>query len=122
MMMRMVSLAAVLMMGSLTASPAIDVTGQWAVTITTGDGAITGTASLKQAGEHVTGHIGPRADPTIPIEGVLANNRLTLKTSPRPGRTAAFERCDLTVTGETMTGTIQGGDAGQGTIQFVRTH
>jgi hypothetical protein len=99
---------------------AADVTGAWAVTITTADGKITGKAVLKQAGDSVTGEIGPSEDATIPVEGVLTKQKLTLKTHPRPGRTAAFDSCELTVGDEKMTGTIQGGDVGRGTIDFVR--
>ena len=65
---------------------AADVTGQWTVTITTADGKITGRASLTQKGDNVTGYIGPSEDATIQLEGVLAAQRLTLKTRPRPGR------------------------------------
>ena len=68
----------------------------------------------------MTGQIGPSDDATIPIEGVLTAHKLTLKTNPRPGRTAAFDSCELTVGEEKMIGTIQGGDAGKGTIEFVR--
>lgn len=99
---------------------AADVTGHWAVTITTADGTITGSASLKQTGDKVTGQIGPSTDATIDIEGVLRATKLTLTTHPRPGRTAAFETCDLTVGDDRMAGSIQGGDAGKGTIEFVR--
>jgi hypothetical protein len=97
-----------------------DVSGAWAVTITAADGQITGEATLKQTGSKVTGQIGPSGDATIAIAGVLDGNRLTLKTSPRPGRTAAFESCALTVGDGKMTGTITGGDVGKGTIEFAR--
>ena len=100
---------------------AADVTGQWAVTITTADGTITGSASLKQTGDRVTGQIGPSTDATIDIEGVLTAAKLTLTTHPRPGRTAAFDTCDLTVGDGKMAGPIHGGDVGKGTIEFVRT-
>lgn len=99
---------------------AADVTGAWTVTITTPDGKITGKAVLKQDGDRVTGQIGPSEDATIPIEGVLTARKLTLKTNPRPGRTAAFETCELTVGDQKMEGTIHGGDVGRGTITFVR--
>ena len=99
---------------------AADVTGAWTVTIRTADGKITGKAVLKQDGDRVTGQIGPAEDATIPIEGVLAAKKLTLKTNPQPGRTAAFETCELTVGDQRMEGTIRGGDAGRGTIDFVR--
>ena len=100
---------------------AANVTGHWTVTITTADGTITGTASLKQTGDKVAGQIGPSTDATIDIEGVLTATRLTLTTHPRPGRTAAFETCELTVGDEKMAGSIHGGDVGKGTIEFVRT-
>jgi len=112
-----------LLMGCDTAAtqPA-DLTGNWAVTITTAAGKITGKASLKQTGDKVTGQIGPSDDATISIEGVLTDRRLTLKTHPRPGRTAAFDTCELTISDEKLVGTIQGGDAGKGTIEFARTN
>jgi hypothetical protein len=81
---------------------------------------ITGKAALKQTGDKVTGQIGPSGDATIPIEGLLAGDKLTLKTHPQPGRTAAFGSCELTVGDEKMIGTIKGGDVGEGTIEFVR--
>jgi hypothetical protein len=99
---------------------AADVTGEWAVTITTADGKISGKASLKQTGDKVTGQIGPSEDATIPIEGALNAQKLALKTNPRPGRTAAFESCELTVGNQKMVGAIRGGDLGRGTIEFVR--
>lgn len=99
---------------------AADVTGQWAVTITSADGKITGRASLTQTGDKVTGQIGPAEDATIPIEGVLTAQKLTLKTRPQRGRTAAFDTCELTVGDQKMVGSIRGGDVGKGTIEFVR--
>jgi hypothetical protein len=117
---RLVILAAVVLLCFSAAIEAADVTGQWAVTITTADSKITGKASLQQTGDRVTGQIGPSGDPTIPIEGVLTAKKLTLKTNPRPGRTAAFDSCELTVDDQKMAGTIRGGDVGRGTIEFVR--
>jgi hypothetical protein len=118
---RLVIITAFLMLCAWAATEAADVSGNWAVTITTADGKITGKASLKLAGDKVTGQIGPSEDATIPIEGVLTAQKLTLKTNPRPGRTAAFDSCELTVGDDKRIGTIQGGDAGKGTIEFVRT-
>lgn len=117
---RLLPVAAFLMLCFSPAIEATDVTGDWAVTITTAEGKMTGKASLKQTGDKVTGHIGPSDDATISIEGDLIARKLTLKTNPRPGRTAAFDSCDLTVDDERMVGTIRGGDAGEGTIEFIR--
>ena len=104
-----------------TAGPAATVSGNWAVTITAGDSTITGHAALKQAGEDVTGVIGPAEDATIPVEGRRRGNTLRLTLKPQPGRTAAFETCTVTVEGDKMTGTIEGGDVGKGRIAFVRS-
>jgi hypothetical protein len=117
----LVIVTAFLMLCFSASTEAADVTGHWAVTITTADGTITGTASLKQARDKVTGHIGPSSDATIAIQGVLTASKLTLTTHPAPGRTAAFETCELTVSKDKMVGSIQGGDAGKGTIEFVRS-
>jgi hypothetical protein len=109
------------MLCACAAVAAADVTGNWAVTITTWTyDKIEGKASLKLTGDKVSGQIGPSEDATILIEGVLTEDKLTLKTKPRPGRTAAFESCELTVGDERMVGTIQGGAVGKGTIEFVR--
>jgi len=97
---------------------AADVTGNWRVTISTSDGTITGKASLKQTGDTVTGWVGPSEDDPIPVHGEVTGNKLTLKASPQPGRTAAFDKCDLNVDGDRMVGTI---DVGKGKIEFVRS-
>lgn len=112
---------------------ATDVTGTWRVTISTSDGTISGMASFKQIGEVVTGWVGPNENDPITINGILKKNKLTLKTSPRPGRTVAFNKCDLTVNGDKMAGTIvtnkgvinkgvtNKGDSNKGTIEFVKS-
>jgi hypothetical protein len=117
---RLVTISTFLLLCAWAAIAAADVAGNWAVTITMADGKMTGKASLKQTGDKVTGQIGPSEDATIPIEGALTADKLTLKTRPQPGRTAAFDSCELTVTDEKLVGTIHGGDVGKGTIEFVR--
>jgi|SRR5450432_62327 len=93
------------------------VAGNWRVTISTPEGTISGVASFKQTGNVVTGWVGPSEDDPIPIDGILKDNKLTIKTSPQPGRTVAFSKCDLTVNGDKMVGTI---DTNKGTIEFVK--
>lgn len=115
-----VVIGALLFLGTGLVQAAADVSGHWAVTITAPGGKITGEASLQMTGDEVTGTIGPSGDATIPVEGTLKGDRLTLRTKPRPGRTAAFETCEVRVTADTMTGTLQGGDVGKGAIEFVR--
>lgn len=115
-MMKRMGLLSMLMLASLVALA--DVTGNWRVTISTSDGTITGKASLKQTGDKITGWVGPDENDPIPITGILKGNKVTLKTSPQPGRTAAFDQCDLTVNGNKMIGTI---DTNKGKIEFVKS-
>jgi hypothetical protein len=97
---------------------AAEVTGNWRVTIFTSDGTITGKASLKQTGDTVTGWVGPSEDDPIPVNGAVTGKKLTLKTSPQPGRTVAFNKCDLNVDTDKMVGTI---DVDKGKIEFIRS-
>jgi hypothetical protein len=97
-----------------------DVSGNWLVTIPRPDGAITGMGSFKQTGHDVTGWVGPSQDQTIMITGVVQENQFNFKTFPEPGRNVAFDHCKLAVGNDKMTGTIEGGDVGTGTIEFVR--
>jgi hypothetical protein len=99
------------------AARAADVSGNWRVTISTAEGTITGKASFQQAGEAVTGWVGPSEDDPIPIHGTIHGDKLTIQTSPQPGRTVAFNRCEVTVSGGRMSGTIDT----KGKIEFVRS-
>jgi len=101
---------------------AADVTGRWKVTISFGSETITGVALLEQTGDEVTGSIGPDERNQLPLDGVVNGNVVILTTHPRPGRTVAFAKCALTVDGEKMTGTTEGGDFGDKatSIAFVR--
>ena len=96
---------------------AADVTGNWQVTLSTPDGNITGKASLKQTGEAVTGWVGPGENDPIPITGTVKGNKLTIKTHPQPGRTVAFNECELSVKDDKMVGNM---DADKGKIEFAR--
>ena len=103
-----------------TAGAIVDVSGNWRV-IFPENASITGFASLKQNGTNVTGWVGPSPNDPIPIAGAVNGNHFVFKTFPQPGRTVAFDHCKLTVQGNRMTGTIEGGDAGKGSIDFVKT-
>ncbi len=82
-----------------------DVAGRWDVRISTAGGTINGLASLEQAGDDVTGWVGPSESDPIPVTGTFIKGKLVMKTHPQPGRTVAFER----------------GSHGNGTITFVRS-
>ena len=97
---------------------AADVTGNWQVTISTSDGAMTGKASLRQTGDKVKGWLGPSENDPIPVTGTVNGKKLTLQTHPQPGRNVAFDKCEMTVTDDKMAGTL---DTDKGKIEFVRT-
>jgi hypothetical protein len=63
--------------------------------------------------------MGPKEDDTIPVSGVLKGDKLTLKTHPKPGFAVPFDTCELTVSADRMTGSIEP-DGAKATIEFVR--
>lgn len=103
------------------AAAVVDFSGNWRVIFPEQNASITGFAFLKQNGTNVTGWVGPSPDDPIPITGVVNGSQLVFKTFPQPGRTVAFDRCKLTLSANRMTGTMEGGDAGKGTIEFIKT-
>lgn len=102
-------------------SVAADVAGRWSITITTAEGTINGLGSLKQTGNEVTGWVGPSENDPIPVRGEFKKGKLILRTLPQPGRTVAFDEVVLTIEHDTMSGTIEHGSHGKGTIKFVRS-
>ena len=104
---------------SVPSASAADVTGRWTVKIiSTFDGEVQGVAGFTQNGNHVTGWLGPSETDPIPITLDLRQNKLTIWTHPQPGRDDVFARCDVTLDGDKMSGTI---DTDKGTIEFIRT-
>jgi hypothetical protein len=118
-MLQLIGLAIALWAASWQAQPAqtIDVTGAWSVTLTMPERQATGLAILSQDGQKITGMIGPAETDMMPVEGTISGNTATLVTRPRTGRTAAFAKCEVTVEGDRMTGTI---DTDKGKIEFVK--
>jgi hypothetical protein len=109
---------------------AADVAGRWDILISTAEGPIRGLASFKQAGDEVTGWVGrpardgwvgPSENDPIPITGTLKNGKLAIKTRPQPGQTVAFDEVELSIKGDTMSGTLEPGPHGKRTIKFVRS-
>jgi len=99
----------------------VDVTGKWEITISVADGTITGKGSLSQIGDVVTGWVGPTENDTIPITGMFQKDKLIIKTVPQPGRTVAFDKAELTVNVDSLSGAIESGSHGKGTIKFMRS-
>ena len=98
-------------------APKFDVTGAWSITIAMADRQATGLAILSQDGTTVTGMIGPAETDMMPADGTVSGDKLILTTRPRTGRTAAFAKCEATITGDRMSGTI---DTDKGKIEFVK--
>ena len=112
-----VLLLSVVLLASSAPVFAADVTGNWRVTLSTHDGTLTGKASLKQTGESVTGWVRLAKTTQFQSQG---QSKATSSPSRRtqPGRTVAFDECDLTVNDDKMVGNM---DADKGEIEFART-
>jgi hypothetical protein len=102
------------------AGAAVDVTGRWEVSIFVDGGTITGLAILSQSGDRVAGSMGPNEENLHPLEGVVDGARIVLTMRPGPGVTTAFDTGLLTVDGDALKGTVEGGRADQGVIELVR--
>jgi hypothetical protein len=100
---------------------AAEVTGNWRVTLTETrpDGttrAESATASLKQSGGVVTGTLMPPNNQEMPIEGTIAENKVTLKIAGQSGRLTVL---NLTLDGDRMAGTAERGD-NRAAVEFIR--
>ena len=119
MMTRAILAAVVLWSGSWqpVSAQKFDVTGAWTVTITMPDRQVTGLAIFSQDGVEVTAMIGPAETDMMPAKGTVSDDKFILTTHPRTGRSAAFARCEVTISGDRMSGTI---DTNKGKIEFVK--
>jgi hypothetical protein len=117
-MIRRIALSGLLLALAIPSAWAADVSGKWRVTISTHDGQINGFAAFTQTGDSVTGWVGPSESDPISISVSLKGDKLTIQTHPEPGRNVAFDKCEVTIHGDKMTGTI---DVDKGTIEFVRS-
>jgi hypothetical protein len=102
-------------------SAKVDVTGNWQITISVAEGTIMGKGSLSQTGDVVTGWVGPNENDPISITGMFKKGKLIIKTLPQPGRTVAFDQLELTVSVDTLSGAIENGSRGKGSIKFIRS-
>ena len=118
-MIKRTALAVVLLVAGLAPASAqkFNVTGAWTVTLTMPGRQSTGIAILSQDGAEVTGMIGPAETDMMPAKGTVSDDKMILTTHPRAGRVAAFGKCEVTITGDRMSGTI---DTNKGTIELVK--
>ena len=107
--------------GQKSAGVKVDVTGNWQITITVSADTIKGKGSLTQTGDVVTGWVGPNENDPISITGMFKKGKLIIKTLPQPGRTVAFDQLELTVSVDTLSGAIENGSRGKGSIKFIRS-
>lgn len=117
-MLRRLLLSGLLFAWSLPSALTADLTGRWNVKIVSKtDGEVHGVAGFTQNGDHLTGWLGPSESDPIPITLDLQGSKLTIWTHPQPGRNVVFARCDVTIEGDKMSGTI---DKDKGAIEFTR--
>lgn len=118
---RLMLLCLFLFVAAAWTAEAADATGRWRVEISAGDSTVTGVALLTQTGDRITGSMGANEQNQHPLDGVVKENQITITMHPKPGRTTAFAKCHLTVKGDTMKGTTEGGDlGGKATIKLMR--
>lgn len=118
---RLILLCLVLFASAVWNAEAADATGRWRVEISANGSTVTGVALLTQNGDRITGSMGANEQNQHPLDGVVKGDQITITMRPRRGRTTAFAKCHLTINGDTMTGTTEGGDLrGKAKIKLIR--
>jgi hypothetical protein len=103
-----VILAAALVTTGPALAGAVDVSGDWSLTVNSEQGVIPATLSLKQDGEKLTGTITGGDGGTMPIEGTVKESEITF----------SFYYGDIPVTmsgtvdGDTVKGSFSAGESG----------
>jgi hypothetical protein len=90
-------------------TPAVDVTGKWAFTVTTSAGTGTPTVTLKQQGDSLTGHYSSQALGEADLAGTVKDRKITFKF------VAEVQGTSLAIT---YTGTVEAADAFKGTVDI----
>lgn len=98
---------------------AVDVSGAWALDVTTGAGSGSPTITLEQKGESLTGrYSGQLGD--APLTGTLKGTAITFQFPVDVQGTSVTVVYTGTVEKDTMKGTVKLGDAGDGTFTGTR--
>jgi len=101
-------LAATLVTTATALTRAVDVSGDWSLTVNSEQGVIPATLSLKRDGEKLTGTITGGEGGTMPIEGTVKENEISF----------SFYYGDIPVTmygtvdGDTVKGSFTAGESG----------
>ncbi|MBZ5556331.1 MAG: hypothetical protein LAO77_03545 [Acidobacteriia bacterium] len=98
----------------------VNVTGEWALEVTTPNGHVEYTLYLNQEGPRVTGHLTSEYGET-PVKVTLNGDAITLAWSQAEGGKTIDISLAGTVKGDSMTGTAKLGTVGQGPFQADRT-
>jgi hypothetical protein len=91
-----------------------NVAGRWNVTFNTDDGSNSGTMTLQQDGEKVTGSTTTDQGGTIEFEGTISGNKLEWVVEIDAGGTFLEIALEGTVDGDKITGTLDFGGYGGG--------
>ena len=98
----------------------VNVTGEWALEVTTPNGHVEYTLYLNQEGPRVTGHLTSEYGET-PVKVTLNGDAITLAWSQAEGGKTIDISLAGTVKGDSMTGPAKLGTVGQGPFQADRT-
>jgi hypothetical protein len=123
--------ALVLMMAAAVSAPAAqgpqgpqgpqgNVTGEWALEVTTPNGHVEYVLYMNQEGPRVTGHLTSEYGET-PVRVTLNGDAITLAWSQAEGGKTIDIALTGTVKGDTISGTAKLGTVGQGPFQAERT-
>jgi hypothetical protein len=94
---------------------AVNVSGAWALEVNTGSGSGTPTATFTQEGDKLTGqYVGQFGE--APLTGTINGNAITFSVTLTVQGTSATVVYTGTVDAETMKGTVQFGELGEGTF------
>ncbi|MCA1563308.1 MAG: hypothetical protein LC753_09425 [Acidobacteria bacterium] len=98
---------------------AVNVSGAWALEVNTGAGSGTPTATFTQEGDKLTGqYVGQFGE--APLTGTIKGNAITFSVTLTVQGNSATVIYTGTVDADTMKGTVQFGDLGEGTFTGKR--
>jgi hypothetical protein len=105
--------------GATPQTGAVDVSGAWAIEVTTPGGPATSTATFNQSGEKLSGtYVGQFGE--TPLQGTIRGSELTFSIDVTVQDMKLHVVYSGTVAKDTIKGTATFGEAGEGTFSAVR--